>query len=218
MTSISLGWDCGPAIKGVEYGFRKRKSEGYMTCPFDGCITNYNGIILCIKEDFVDFFNPEYLKIIKSPLNTTNTAFFVGTELIHNTKYKFIFNHESPAETMSCNSFPNGKYHYVDDNFKLFIERYSRRIHNFRNYVNACDECFIKFIISKFNPDLTEIINALQITYPKLQYNKTFDIMRYDPHHDTLPINIHYIEHFKLMQIDNEDIENEIGENKNIIV
>jgi hypothetical protein len=50
--AISLGWNCNSAIYGVENSIRKTKKEGYLTCPFDEMVTNYKGIIECIKDDF----------------------------------------------------------------------------------------------------------------------------------------------------------------------
>ena len=45
---ISLGWNCNSASYGVDNGIRKRKIDGYMTCPFDEMVTNINHA----------FFNP----------------------------------------------------------------------------------------------------------------------------------------------------------------
>ena len=49
---ISLGQNCHSAIVGVSMGLRKTKQNGYKTCPFDEMVTNYKGIIECIKDDF----------------------------------------------------------------------------------------------------------------------------------------------------------------------
>ena len=53
--AISLGWNCESAVKGVSMGIRNKKANGYTTCPFDECITNYNGVIECLKDDFKYF-------------------------------------------------------------------------------------------------------------------------------------------------------------------
>jgi hypothetical protein len=42
---ISLGWNCSSAVYGVSSGIRNTKQNGYKTCPFDGMITNYKGIV-----------------------------------------------------------------------------------------------------------------------------------------------------------------------------
>ena len=64
---ISLGWNCDSASVGVSTGLRKTKQNGYKTCPFDEMITNYKGIIECIKDDFEFLCDIKYLKLIKIP-------------------------------------------------------------------------------------------------------------------------------------------------------
>jgi len=49
-------------------------------------VTNYNGIINCLIDDFKDFVNEDYLELIKVNENEYS---------IYNTKYNFAFNHES---------------------------------------------------------------------------------------------------------------------------
>jgi hypothetical protein len=40
---ISLGWNCNSIIEGVKLGI-----NSYLTCPFDGMVSDYEGIIKCI--------------------------------------------------------------------------------------------------------------------------------------------------------------------------
>jgi hypothetical protein len=63
--AISLGWNCHSASTGVYMGLRKTKQNGYKTCPFDEMVTNYEGIIECIKDDFKYLCDIEYLELIK---------------------------------------------------------------------------------------------------------------------------------------------------------
>ena len=96
--SISLGWNCGSANYGVSSGIRSTKKNGYNTSPFDEMITNYEGIIQCINDDFEYLCDTKYLELIKisetSGLLNTNGN---GDYIIYNNKYKFMFNHESPG-------------------------------------------------------------------------------------------------------------------------
>ena len=85
---ISLGWNCYSAMHSVEHGIRARKETGYKTCPFDTMISNFDGIVECIKDDFAYFTDEKYLYI-----NATNPA----DPCIMNLKYRFGFNHESPG-------------------------------------------------------------------------------------------------------------------------
>jgi hypothetical protein len=138
-TAISLGWDCGPAIHGVDNNLRERKENGYKTCPFDKMITNYEGIIKCIDDDFLYFCDPNYLKVmtIKDKYNYLN--FPLNTTIIVNTKYNFIFNHESSGhgDLWQAEKWPKGQFHFEMDNFNEFIIRYKRRIENLREYLNG---------------------------------------------------------------------------------
>lgn len=167
---ISLGWNCESAGKGVELGIRKRKENGYLTCPFDECLSNYDGLILCLKEDFKYFYDLSYLKVIPAEFSAGATV--KGDNIIINTRYKFIFNHESPdhVNLYLTQNWAGGKNHFVDNNFALFIKRYSKRIDNFRKYVNDPNNK-ITFLIGKFNPDINELSETLKEYYPNLNCN-----------------------------------------------
>jgi hypothetical protein len=166
--AISLGWNCESAVKGVSMGIRNKKANGYTTCPFDECITNYNGVIECLKDDFKYFCDPKYLTIIQAPFSTG--GIIKGEYLLYNSRYKFIFNHESPghANFYLTQNWSGGITHYINNNFEKFIERYERRINNFRKYVSTNP---ITFIISKFNSDVSLLRETLHITYPSLVFN-----------------------------------------------
>jgi len=161
---ISLGMNCDAAVWGVEHNIRMTKAQGYKTCPFDEMISNYPGIVECIRDDFKYFCDPDYLTLIE----TTDVPY------IYNTKYKFLFNHESPghADLYITQKWPGGKNYYIIDNYKHFIERYTRRIQSFREYL-SCSTNLITFILHRYNTrqsDLTELHSALRLHYPKLSY------------------------------------------------
>jgi hypothetical protein len=173
MEGISLGWNCESAIKGVEMGIRKRKSDGYQTCPFDECLTNYDGIILCLQEDFRYFCDPHYLKLLTVPFSTGGIV--RGETLIYHARYHFLFNHESPGHgnLYLTQNWSGGKNHYIDNGFEKFIERYTRRIHHFREYLRSS----VHFIIGTFLPNINELEDVLNKTYPTLE----FQIYHYRP-------------------------------------
>ena len=93
----------------------------------------YHIIIQCLNNDFKDFCSPEYLK-------------FTDPNLLIHTKYGFSFNHEVPENGDDINNpivkiyekekWSEGPHHFINNNFKNFIERYTNRINNFRNYCN----------------------------------------------------------------------------------
>ena len=160
---LSLGNICESAVYGTLNGLKPKKIDGYKTCPFDLCISNVNGIIECLNTDFKDFCNPKYLK------HDTDT------QLIRHTLYHFSFNHEAPfhADIYLKEKWTDGPYHFTNNNFKKFCERYYSRIHNLHNYCNG--KYFVTFIL-QFQYDIysDEIINklneAIKKRYPNLQY------------------------------------------------
>jgi len=145
--------------------------------------------VLCINEDFKYFYDINYLKLIPAKFSTD--GIIKDELLIYNTKYNFIFNHESPdhANLYINQNWIGGKNHYIDNNFFLFIERYKRRINNFREYINNYK---ITFIIGKFDDDFSKLNEIIKIKYPNLN----FSILSYIP---SVPINL-FEEHNLLMK------------------
>jgi hypothetical protein len=159
---ISLGNACPSAEWAIHNNIRKRKSEGYKTCPFDLMVSNYKGIVQCINNDFEDFCNPDYLVL-------NNDGLF-------NVKYGFGFNHETPghADLYLHENWPEGQNHFINNNYKHFIARYNKRIQSFRDYLDDPNN-YIIFIIQfsiSVNPndDCKELRNALKNKYPNLKY------------------------------------------------
>ena len=159
---ISLGNVCYSAEWGVQNNFRKKKNEGYNTCPFDLMVSNYDGIVKCIKEDFANFCNTNYL--------------ILNNNELYNTYYGFGFNHESPyhANIYLTENWPEGAYHFTNNNFVHFVTRYNKRIQSFRNYLNDPNN-YIVFIIQfkthlPPSDDLNSLRSVLLEKYPKLKY------------------------------------------------
>ncbi len=163
---ISLGWNCAPAVHGVHHKIRATKSEGYKTCPFDEMISNYEGVVQCLNDDFQDFFDLCLLQI------SNESQYCTGDLLIYNPKYKFLFNHESPghANLWQIQQWPGGINQFVDNKYLCFKERYQKRIENFRNYLQSGED--IHFLISSPNEDDTfdKLRQVLDKKYKGLQY------------------------------------------------
>jgi hypothetical protein len=164
---ISLGFNCDSATYGVINNYRKTKENGYKTCPFDLMISNYQGIIDCINDDFKYFTNLENLEILKSNSKSIFITNNNQDNLIYNNKYKFIFNHESPghANLYLTENWENGINHYTNNSYQKFIERYNNRINNFRYYIN--NGYFINFIITRYNTNKISDIPLLNYTICK---------------------------------------------------
>lgn len=162
---ISLGMTCDAAVWGINNDLRERKINGYKTCPFDEMLSNYPGVVECLKDDFKYFCDTNYLTIV----DTTDGPF------IFNSKYKFAFNHESPGHDNLHikQQWNEGINHFINNNFTNFIERYNKRINSFREYL-ANPNNYINFLIERYNTfkvDLWELKDALLLHYPNLKFN-----------------------------------------------
>jgi hypothetical protein len=160
---ISLGNNCFATDWGIKKNLRKKKAQGYKTCPFDIMVSNYQGVVQCILNDFNDFCNPDY--------------FLLNEQGLYHTKYNFSFNHESPghADLYKTENWPEGPNHFTNNNYQHFIERYNNRIQAFREYLNDPNNFIIFFIqfVEHPNPNnnCQELRHALSIKYPKLKYD-----------------------------------------------
>ena len=156
---ISLGWNCHSAMYGVKHGIRTIKEHGYKTCPFDKMLSNFDGIVECIKDDFKHFCDSNYLK----------------SNSLKNTYYGFGFNHEDGKHKQLWlkEKWPGGKDHFIANDFKNFKERYNNRIQSFRNYLNDKNNYIIFLILlkdEKKDKNLKELRDALKVKYPHLKY------------------------------------------------
>lgn len=192
---ISLGWNCNSAVWGVQQNIRKRKDEGYNTCPFDEMITNYKGIVNCLNDDFKYFYDENHIEMIKEIKENEYT--------IYNNKYNFGFNHESPghADLYISQKWTEGINHFINNNFYNFKERYKKRIHNFRSYLLDPNN-FIIFILTSWNKTQDDIIDlkmAIEKYYPTLKYKI---IIINDPNGKE-----YYLKHMRDMRIKDDDYE-----------
>ena len=61
---ISLGMKCDAAVWGISTGIRDTKANGYNTCPFDEMLSNYPGILECLRDDFKYFCDTNYFCLL----------------------------------------------------------------------------------------------------------------------------------------------------------
>jgi hypothetical protein len=214
--TISLGWRCESATYANSIGLRESKQDGYLTCPFDLMISNYIGICECIKDDFKYFCDPNYLILKKCP----KMKIILGDnqnddELwIYNTYYNFTFNHESPdhGNLYNTENWPTGKNYFVENNFEKFIERYNRRIENFRYYIQNCTK--INFIISRYNAIPCELYNIIKEKYQNLSFEiltiinisqGTISITRNKTLENAIEFEIAYLEYLDIDKNKNQE-------------
>jgi hypothetical protein len=192
---ISLGWNCHSAIWSVNNNIRKHKATGYNTCPFDIMVTNYKGLINCLNDDFKFLYNENYLELIKETKENEYS--------IYNTKYNFIFNHESPghADLYISEKWQEGINHFTNNNFKNLKDRYSKRIDNFRSYLSDPNN-YITFVITSFektDDDILDLKLAIEKHYPTLKYKI---IILNEPNGKE-----YYLRHLRIMKYTDEDYE-----------
>lgn len=165
---ISLGWNCISKDYGIKMGICKNKRDGYMTCPFDYAVSNYKGIVDCINDDFRFLTDPNFLSIIQPKFCSGGIS--TNDLLIYHTKYRFIFNHESPrhANLAQTQCWQNGENHFIQNDFEEFKKRYDKRIENFRNYMTSGKN--VIFILRKYGNNNDELLDALKKHYPTANY------------------------------------------------
>lgn len=159
---ISLGWNCDPAImRKNKYG--QMKSNGYMTCPFDLCVTPYHGLCACLRDNFTNFFN----------LHLSDGGQPHGDRVMN--KYDMWFNHEIPLEE------------YTSNEYEKFKHLYQARINNFNNYINSGKR--IVFLHSHPFENSQELIDILDERYPQLDYSiiaiRSVNVGVYKTHYPT---------------------------------
>jgi hypothetical protein len=164
---ISLGLLSNSRIH-IKNHYNLSKENGYKTCPFDLMISNYKGIIDCFKDNFEGFCETKYIEL--------RNIYGTNEKWIYNTKYKFLFNHESPGHSTDNTSLANLN-HYIDNNYEHFIIRYRNRINNLINYLNSGNH--IIFVITRHNnniSDLSELNDVIKNKYPNLSFE--FDLLQ----------------------------------------
>lgn len=113
---ISLGYFCSTARELERLGLRSESS------PFDWLITDFEGVILAIENNFDDFLEYKYLAQSRK-----NRAYY------RNTKYDFWFYHDFKPRVPLCEQLP------------IVQEKYKRRIERFKQSVQE-PTLFVRYI------------------------------------------------------------------------
>ncbi len=145
-TYISLGENCHPR-EYIKHGLNISKRMGYLTCPFDLCVTSFDALYKCLDTDFKYFFDE--LRLIdgsNSAGNRENCG--AGGKNITN-KYGIVFNHEGSTHSHLFKEGKNDDFFYIRNNFAQFRARYINRINNFNNYIKHSKQ--VTFIVYKSN-------------------------------------------------------------------
>ena len=170
--TISLGYNCESAIRSKMFGLRHSKAEGYQTCPFDVLLSNYEGLLLCLDEDFLHLTDTRYLEVMNVPHD--DPLYNMTTDrVIYNTRYNFVFLHESPIQYQyEKDQWEHGINHFVTNDYENLKERYNRRVDNFRNYMNGSYSVLFVLLTPDraYNSGLPRLNKVLQTNYPNVSY------------------------------------------------
>jgi hypothetical protein len=166
---ISLGYNCASRIYIKNYYMSK--NNGYLTCPFDLCLTTFESIVKCIETDFKYFFDD--LKLIPWKCADGRSIDDLENKNAITNYYNIICNHEGSSHSHLFNIGKNDDLFYIRNEYEEFKKRYTNRINNFRNYLTNYEN--ITFIYNKNIDDITYnnnninlLINLLKEKYQKI--------------------------------------------------
>lgn len=139
---ISLGYNCDPRIF-LKEKLEMSKNNGYLSCPFDLCITpSFQTLVNILQSDFCVFFD-DIQCIDWGNADGDRSHAGPGNMAISN-NCGMIFNHEGGGHSHLFEVGKNNDYYFTENNFARFKERYNKRIENFRNYCrNANSVTFV---------------------------------------------------------------------------
>lgn len=141
---ISLGYFCSVALELEKYGLRSFSS------PFDWCISDFDGVILCLEEQFADFLNYDYLA-----QNSKEPAHY------KNLKYNISFFHDFIGHIS------------LDKQLKSVQEKYNRRICRFLKEIES-PTLFIRYISDERKRDG----KAEELIYIENNYQKILSVLK----------------------------------------
>lgn len=121
---IPLGEDCFGRAVLHQLGYKKARSEGEPSYPFDLSITPCLSSAQLIRSKFADFMDPKQLT-------------FNGRHPAHG-KYQIEFNHEQGKE-------------FAGSGFSLLRKRYAKRVANFYNAIRSHKS--VVFIVHNYHAD-----------------------------------------------------------------
>ena len=134
---ISIGYNCDPRMY-IKWEHNLRKSNGYLSCPFDLCVTPFDSMRKCIETNF-EYFLDE-LRTIPGENAKGNRELCGKGQLNITNKYGIIFNHEGSTHSHLFATGKNDDEFYIRDDFKEFRLRYSKRVENYLNYIKNYNE------------------------------------------------------------------------------
>lgn len=144
MNYISLGYFCSVASELEKFGLRKESS------PFDWVISDFEGVIMAIKNDFLNYLDYDYLS--QCALNH---------EIYKNTKYNIMFVHDFD------------RYIPLKKQLPKVLDKYNRRISRFYESIKK-PTLFIRYISDE------ESVNGVskELLYIEKNYDRILKMLK----------------------------------------
>lgn len=157
MEIISLGTDCLFKTYMTELGYKKKRTEGEKTNPFDLAIHSYDSMLHFMKHGFTDYIKDEDL--------------YINPEgLLCNKRWNTVFVHESDsfkdvAYVGDCWKKQSLEYNFTDNNYLELKKRYHRRIIDLQEMLCNKKNPFIFCYHTRCNEHCAELYNWIKENY-----------------------------------------------------
>lgn len=168
---VPLGCNCFPRWSATILGYKKTRREGELSYPLDLGVWPMPMVREMIATDFAGMAEPENLLVRHLPS---------GEPILCDRRFpSSSYNHEMP---------PISSADFVADNFRLFTERYRRRIDNFRHSLATSPRVVLFMTATNllgpdYNPfsydDFAAIHQTLSQRYPQTSFRLLVVIERF---------------------------------------
>lgn len=158
MIIVSLGSDCLFKTFMTELGYKKRRSQGERTMPFDLAIHSYNSVLHFLKYGFNNYINDDDLYENKEGL-------------LCNKRWNTVFVHESNhfkdiSYIDDCWKKETLEYNFIDNNYLELKKRYNRRIKDLKETLLENKNSFILFCFhTRCNEHCAELYTFIKENY-----------------------------------------------------
>lgn len=157
MIIVSLGTDCLFKTYMTELNYKKRRSEGEKTFPFDLAIHMYSSVLHFLKHGFDEYIKDEDL--------------YQNEEgLLCNKRWNTVFVHESNhfkdvAYVDDCWKKETLAYNFIDNNYLELKNRYTRRIKDFQDTLKNKTQVIIFCYHTRSNEHCAELYEWITNNY-----------------------------------------------------
>lgn len=168
---VPLGGNCFPRWCATMLGFKKRKSEGEPSFPFDAGVFPLAMVRQLVESDFEGMTDPANLLVRRAPGGEPilcDRRFLPGT-----------YNHEMPPAT---------DIDFLSENYRRFVERYERRVQNLRSALRSARRVVLFLTVTNLlepheDPfayvDFESILVSFEQRYPNAEFRLLAIIERF---------------------------------------